>query len=387
MVRATFVALFLNSMTGSAIDTGCAANDEASSLMQMRAPHIAKPQKQTRGGLSLDTEEGREAMLSKVRGYAEQLKNGKIDGDTGEILLGAVSTAQGVLTETALPAIQSEHDSAVEGLAMAKANVDSCKDGQTEVDSRLSTTDNLRQDHTTCREEEAGLCATKVTVCTATDHWFQHTLPDPPCEMPERSDREGIVEYLQELEAYTENQYEVTAQTKITECTDATAACNEKTAACEALQTQFEGNYCAHHAECASLSTCHDRAVTNFNAHVENMNVAIEARKTEFRVVKQIDCFLDLIVQAVGDKVAEENTGHYSDHDSAPLGEAELEHCAADVDTSHLDIAVPPLTDPEACDTSRTACSDPFDSEEYEQFVQYGMSLKDQCQPCVGAED
>jgi hypothetical protein len=348
--------------------TLCAASDglteEQSSLMQLRIPRAAKADAHHVQLLGLDiaTQEGRVALLDKVRTLAKKVADGKIDDATVELLDGAVGMAADVLREQALPAIQSQHDGAVRELDIMADNVHACAsdphNGQAAVDALGTSTQGLRGDHQTCRTEEHVVHEDQTRVC---DDWstFLSDLAEPPCPLPERAEREGVVAQLERLEHYAET-YTRPATEKMEHCHAMTEELEAKRVVCNGKQVDFESSYCAHQRSCAMLSDCHEREKRAFDDFTVVVAEGVDARKLEYRTITQIQCFLDLIVQA--------------SHSGAPVGDDDLNRCGEEVNTDHLDIVPPAINPITPCDVdmmSRGACSPAFFTTEYAAMPQH----------------
>jgi hypothetical protein len=370
-MRSLFLLPLLAAASESCID------GEANSLMQLKVP-TAKSRVDHKHtmllGIDISTSEGRSAILAKFKKMAESVKGKKIDDETASVLRDAVSTAEQVLETEALPAIQREHDASVNELQIAADAVHGCAshgtEGQDAVENLGDSTGEDRQTHLECRAVEARKMDIQRTTC---DDWTQFTndLPEPPCPLPDRSDREAVVAQLGRLETYA-NAHVGQAQTKMEACHTATDDLNAQTADCETKQTTFENNYCAHQAACTTLSACHDRELAGFNRIVETVQVAVEARKLDYRTVMQVDCFLGLIVSAVDS--------------GAPVGDAELQQCGEEVNTDHLNIVPPIITPITPCDAdmmARTPCDGDFTSTEYGALTQ-SSAVAAHCVPCNG---
>jgi hypothetical protein len=341
-----------------------AVTEEQSSLMQLKIPRAAKAGAHHVQllGLDIETQEGRVALLDKVRTLAKKVADGKIDDATVELLDGAVGMAADVLREQALPAVQSQHDAAVRELNVMADNVHACEsdpqEGQAAVDALGRSTQGLRGDHQTCRGEEHVVHEEQTRVC---DDWttFLTDLAEPPCPLPDRAEREDVVAQLERLEHYAET-YTAPATEKMDHCHTMTEELEAKRLVCNGKQADFESSYCAHQQSCVVLSECHDREKAAFEQFTVVVAEGVDARKLEFRTITQIQCFLDLIVQAA--------------HSGAPVGDDDLNRCGEDVNTDHLNIVPPAINPITPCDAdmmSRGTCSPAFFSTEYAAMPQH----------------
>jgi len=363
-------------LVASATASSC-ASDEASSLMQLKVPQSVKREPVSLLGIDMSSKADRASLLQKVRTLAEKLKTGDIDDATIEALDGAVSTAASVLREQALPAIQTEHDASVAQLGQAADAVHACATneifGENAVEALGTSSNTQRGDHQTCRTEEHVVHEEKTAVC---DDWtsYINDLAEPPCPLPDRSQREEVVSHLQQLERYAQA-HATPAREKMDHCHAMTEELNAKIEVCNQNQVRFESAYCAHQQGCRSLSECRTTAEGQFQRMAAMVEEQVAARKIEFLTVTQIQCFLDLIVTA--------------SHSGAPVGEEQLNACADDVDTTHLDITPPALNPITPCDAammSRSACSADFFSTEYAAMAQH-EAVEGRCLPCGGPEE
>jgi hypothetical protein len=325
-------------------------------------------------GMNVTSVADRALLLEKVRTLAEKIKDKKIDDETVQALDGAISTAASVLREQALPAIQTDHETAVRYVADAADDVHACATsetyGQNAVERFGSAANTRRGDHQTCRTEEHVVHEEQTRVC---DDWtaYINDLAEPPCPLPDRAEREQVVSHLEHLERYAES-HTRTAREKMDSCHALTDELNAKREVCDEKQTQFETSYCVHRSACRELSECRATAEASFQRVVATVATQVAARKIEFLTVTQIQCFLDLIVEAA--------------HGGAPLGEDDLQHCADEVDTSHLDIATPDLEPITPCDADmmgRSTCSADFFSVEYGAMPQH-ETVQGRCIECAG---
>jgi hypothetical protein len=368
-------SLIALAIAASAAAENC-VTDEASSLMQLKVPQAIKPEMAHASllGMNVTSVADRTLLLQKVRTLAEKIKDGKIDDETVQALDGAISTAASVLREQALPAVQRDHDANVAFLDEQADSVHACATsetfGQNAVERFGSAANTRRGDHQTCRSEEHVVHEEQTRVC---DDWtaYINDLAEPPCPLPDRAEREQVVSHLEHLERYAEAHTHM-AREKMDQCHELTDQLAAKRELCNEKQTQFENSYCVHRTACRELSHCRAEAEAEFERVVADVATLVAARKIEYTTISQIQCFLDLIVEAA--------------HGGAPLGEDDLQHCADDVDTSHLDIATPELEPITPCDADmmgRSTCSADFFSVEYAAMPQH-ETVEGRCIECAG---
>lgn len=349
-------AIAKSAETCSATATDCDTN----SLLQVQVPkHIPK---------GMDSK----SLLQRMKTIAVNLKGlNKIDDDTAAGLRAALEMARDVLDE-ALPAIQQEHDDAITEVNIAKNAVDECASaetaGQDFVDGLGDAVHASRQEHNACRSHESEMQEAETHQCTDFNN-FVNELPDMHCGL-DRSNHEAAVNTINEVSAYISS-YQAMANEKMENCHTSRAILENQHSQCSISQTYFEQQYCAHRTACSNLLSCREHAENTYHLTCTSIGDAVEARKTEFRTVKQIECFLGAIEEAVDTE--------------APIGDAQMVRCADVADTDHLNIEFPPLDEVPGCDESmmhRSACGAAFFEAEYSPFVQRA-AIEAACTSCV----
>jgi uncharacterized protein YihD (DUF1040 family) len=292
-----------------------------------------------------------------------------IDDSTKAVLEGVKKTFE----ETSKVAITDAHNNDMALLnSIASSTVADCaskyETNKEEDKHQGSETSKKESKHQTCHTDLDTLEVEKNEKCDAFES-FRKTLSPPSCTVPGSTD--GLVDYLSDSQAFfTMNLQQ--AQALDAACKDAIERRDAKKVSCNNLQVQFEMNFCIWRSEsyetCYSYNTCYEGAATSLDNAAKNAQANEESRKLEWTALQKIECYIDVLISA------EETEKRQEAMDGCKVLEP---------DTSDLNIVVPELAAPDACDLSPVAefpCTDGFLSR-YD-----GMSGVQVCTSCPDLE-
>jgi len=206
--------------------------------------------------------------------------------------------------------------------------------GEEGIDALAAAVASSRNDHITCRTDEAVLKGDETTKCDALKTYVDGlTMPTCTC-----SDTPVTKQCVTELSTWSATASS-TWSTHQGLCNNATTAQSTKRTACNGQQGALESVFCSYKTSlslvCRTQETCRSDEIALRNKAHESVEVSESAFKAEYESAKHVKCILQ-VLNATDDA----KQGMLSDCRSAS------------VDSSNLTITYPPIPGPANCDRS-----------------------------------
>lgn len=340
---------------------GASSGPDVSQLMQMDA-EVRKSK-----GISDNVN----SMLEQMRNLGAK----RVDGKLPESELPHVTVIKTLVEENLKPVLESEKQNAQQEITEHLAAFETCNgQGSTTLQTIGGLevqVGNVRQQHATCRGEEATSLANKTTahnaLVTTTTNFVNSAVPSHPDGTGVAAAAE-FIGYLVDMEQRfcLSRTKDILVGLKRT-FDNATTSHDRKVTACNQAQAQFEQDFCVWRAElsdaCSTLSVCHQRALEQYSSRTSQIQGLVEQWKIEWTGLEKILCFVGIWL-----------------NDNSVTNQT-LDSCnQMDVDTSMFDMTFPDAPPQGSCDTEKVAqypCGAEFTSSEYGDFA--GVA---QCTPC-----
>jgi hypothetical protein len=153
-------------------------------------------------------------------------------------------------------------------------------------------------------------------------------------------------------------------------CTAAQAALASQQTECASEQRRFEEDYCAHRASCADLQICRTSSEENYMAVEAEVQSAVETLRSEFQVMKHVECLLGMSDNALAQ--------------GSIISQDVIGSCSEPASTAELDIDYPifdSLTTCESTILTRSPCGAGFFEAEYQDFAEQD-AIQAACTEC-----
>jgi hypothetical protein len=281
-----------------------------------------------------------------------------------------IKVIQDIVVEELLPDLKSTHDAAETQVTKNIAVVEECNANQQGALRKISSTteksvDQLRIEHSACREEEKVKEAEKDTKCGELDKFLKDV--NVPSNMPTNKPRAQMVKYVETMSTYFCPKGPTVTDLN-TACKDAEKQLGDQKAECNKDQFTFEGAFCQWKTHlnfaCSAQTSCYEDAKSLYNSHKEATETLIKKWKVEYAALTKIKCYTDVWL---------------SDQNATTVDANQLAKCNADeVDTSPMDVDFKKLPHKAVCDMSAAAIypgESRFPQKEYANFLTYANGV------------
>lgn len=272
--------------------------------------------------------------------------------------------------DAGLAAIPGQFETYENMIQIAHDNVQACAnrqiDGEAMVTQQGTDLVTARTTHAACRNNQESLEA-GLAPCEELET-LRNSLGDQQCFSLPVGPEEGEAWLAALQAAVTTLQGHVTLGAPLLEsCNAAQEAYAASQTECATAQRQFEEEYCAHRASCASLQICQAAAEENYLAVEAEVQAGVATLQQEYRTMTQTSCVLEANIDALN-----QNT----DPNTAA--------CAQEASVDHLTINYPTLESLTTCDSTiltNPPCTADFVAAEYHQFAQ-SDAIIEECLEC-----
>eukprot|EP00930_Biecheleria_cincta_P039774 TRINITY_DN2730_c0_g1_i1.p1 TRINITY_DN2730_c0_g1~~TRINITY_DN2730_c0_g1_i1.p1 ORF type:complete len:716 (+),score=129.23 TRINITY_DN2730_c0_g1_i1:51-2198(+) len=262
---------------------------------------LQSAQDMNRAELVLDSTVGVEDTLREVElAVAEVFLHGGTPNQVAAMAK-AFKIMNDTLVETTLPAIRQGHVDDLDVLGNASKAAADCesgfKDDSRDVNSSQSIRDDNKRDHLLCRGIQKKLQAANASTWKALNEYLSGIkvpnchLPNTPGDAMTKFFNDGALWFIQENATY---------MTKKLEYDAAHGALASKQATCNKEQADFESSYCLWQQRAEDVAKVHERCWTLAEDRYAKSKAVVlnsaEQRRTEFVVVKRLQCFLELLL-------------------------------------------------------------------------------------------
>jgi hypothetical protein len=279
---------------------------------------------------------------------------------------GEATGATRAALQEVLPTIPVQHQQWVEQLRIAAEIVESCGSQGGDLGHQGNEVERARETHRACRTNEHEMDTDKTEKC---ERYEQLRADNLNRNVAFPNDEDGFPEAVDRAKVELENLH--TQATQMQEsCSTARGVLNAQREECSSAQQTFEDNYCVFRANCAGVQACRTNAEEAFRQVEEAAQVANEALRSEYQVLKHVECLVGLADQALAE--------------STIVPEGQVAACSEPASTEEFTLVTPTLPEANTCMPSilsRPPCQADFLQVEYAELPQQA-SIQAACTEC-----
>lgn len=296
-------ALMLLSACGEAWGDPCASGAcegvDASSLLQARSLL-----RKSAGVSQFAQLSDANALLQSMQNVARSLTKGSVASMAPDAVNDAVGAA-GAAISTMMPLFEQQHTLAQHEISIQHGEIEACiSSAEFGEAAMLRYEETLSRQHaakTECDEalELARETATRAceALSTRASRLLSRGIPaNGGCS--DVSSPDLLYEVASSWAHWVHEEWEE-LESHRNACSEATTAATHRADLCAATTVAYEEGFCQHSSSCNDRAQCYAHKVEVYNALMVDEEAAMTARQEQYRVARQSECLMELIISAM----------------------------------------------------------------------------------------